>query len=121
MSSNQSYSSSSTYASVSYSYTSSSSSSSSSSADPEGASVRYTESSTTDPTGTTIHRTQEERGKAPYSETTHIPAGGQIEDAGPGSGDSRRIEDVTDEEQARRDKEYEERMEDEYAKREGGA
>ena len=36
-------------------------------------------------------------------------------------GDSGRIEDVTDEEQKDNDRLYEERMEDEYAKREGGA
>jgi hypothetical protein len=37
--------------------------------------------------------------------------------------DARRIQDVTEEEdtQAKRDKQYEERMQDEYAKREGGA
>lgn len=41
---------------------------------------------------------------------------------GNGSGSDRaRIEDVTDEEQKENDRLYEERMEDEYAKREGGA
>lgn len=39
---------------------------------------------------------------------------------GTGLGMGRRIEDVTDE-QKERDRVYEERMEDEYAKREGGA
>lgn len=37
-----------------------------------------------------------------------------------GADTSRRIEDVSDA-QAERDRQYEERMEDEYAKREGGA
>ena len=43
-----------------------------------------------------------------------MPAGGRI---GGGGGDARRIEDVSDD----ADREYEERIEDEYAKREGGA
>lgn len=38
-----------------------------------------------------------------------------------GEGGRGRIEDVTDREQAERDREYEERIEEEYAKREGGA
>jgi len=37
-----------------------------------------------------------------------------------GAGQNRRIEDVSDE-QKERDREYEERIEEEYAKREGGA
>ena len=37
-----------------------------------------------------------------------------------GAGSNRRIEDVSDE-QKERDREYEERIEEEYAKREGGA
>jgi hypothetical protein len=52
---------------------------------------------------------------------------GEVEEAperrignGIGSTGGPRIEDVTDE-QAERDREYEEKMEDEYAKREGGA
>ena len=117
--------------SYSYSYSSTSySSSSASSTDRSGNSYsqRYTQSSTTNPrTGTTIHRTAEETGKPPISETTRIPAGAQI--AGSGAGGllsgrglpddgARRIEDVT---QSERDAEYDERIEDEYAKREGGA
>lgn len=47
-------------------------------------------------------------------------AGRRVE--GAGSADQRRIQDVTDEEeQKKNDRLYEERMEDEYAKREGGA
>jgi hypothetical protein len=52
-------------------------------------------------------------------------AGRRVE--GGSTGDSMRIEDVTDvtditdEERKRNDKGYEEKMEDEYAKREGGA
>lgn len=51
-------------------------------------------------------------------ERTQIPARGQIDS---GTSNQNRIQDVTDEEQKERDKLYEERMEDEYAKREGGA
>lgn len=110
MSNNSQYYSSS-YSSVSYS--------SSSSSDPEGKTARYTQISSTDPQGTTTHRTVEESGKQPYQETTYTPAGGRLESSG-GAGAQGRIEDVTDE-QAEKDREYEERMEDEYAKREGGA
>lgn len=38
-----------------------------------------------------------------------------------GAGQNRRIEDVSEEQQQQRDREYEERIEEEYAKREGGA
>jgi hypothetical protein len=109
MSNNQYYSSS--YSSVSYS-------SSSTSTEPTGKTTRFTQSSSTDPRGTTTHRTAEETGKQPYQETTYTPAGGRLESSGAVT--QGRIEDVTDE-QAERDKEYEERMEDAYAKREGGA
>jgi len=52
-------------------------------------------------------------------ETHHFDSQGRaIESSGQSSA---RIQDVSDEEQAKRDAEYEERMEDEYAKREGGA
>jgi hypothetical protein len=47
-------------------------------------------------------------------------AGRRVE--GTGTSDQRRIEDVTDQEdQKKNDRKYEEKMEDEYAKREGGA
>ena len=75
----------------------------------------YTESTSSNPSGTTIHRTTQEAGKPAISETTRLPSGranAQVE----GMGSNRRIEDVTD-----ADQQYEERMEDEYAKREGGA
>lgn len=45
-----------------------------------------------------------------------MPTGGNAAQQVGGLGNSRRIEDVTD-----ADKAYEEKMEDEYAKREGGA
>jgi len=80
--------------------------------------MRFTESTSTDPRGTTTHRTAEETGKQPYQKTTYTPAGGRLESGAAGS--QGRIEDVTDA-QAEKDRQYEERMEDEYAKREGGA
>lgn len=55
-------------------------------------------------------------------ETRHYdPQGRELLEGGSGSNGSRRIEDVSDAKQAERDAEYEERMEEEYAKREGGA
>ena len=77
----------------------------------------YTEATSSNPSGTTIHRTTQEAGQAPVAETTRLPAGGAAAANQVGGLDNgRRIEDVTD-----ADKQYEERMEDEYAKREGGA
>ena len=91
--------------------------SSSSSTGPDGQpqTRSYTEHiSSDDQRGTTIHRRAEESGKAPIEETRTYPAGRQVADNSAG-----RIEDVSDE-QKQRDEEYEERMEEEYAKREGG-
>ena len=73
--------------------------------------------------GGTVERQSHETGLPSYSETTQIPAQRGI--AAGGVSQDRRIEDVTDaekdKEQEKRDAEYLERMEDEYAKREGGA
>jgi hypothetical protein len=86
----------------------------------------FKESSYTDDQGTTTHRESREPGKQPVTEHFHVPTSGRVEyKSGPAQTDKRiegsRIQDVTDEEQAKRDREYEERIEDEYAKREGGA
>ena len=97
---------------TSQSYSSFSSSSYSSVTDASG--TTYTESVTSNPSGTTIQKTTQRAGELPTSETTRLPADGNQQVEG-GSGD-RRIEDVTD-----ADREYEEKIEDEYAKREGGA
>ena len=94
------------------SYSTFQSSSYSSSTDSAGNS--YTESITTNPSGTTLHRTTQQAGQPAVTETTRMPAGGNAQVEGMGS--SRRIEDVTD-----ADQQYEENIEDEYAKREGGA
>ncbi|KAL8653196.1 MAG: hypothetical protein Q9210_002238 [Variospora velana] len=80
-----------------------------------GSGHSYTEATVSDPSGTTIHRTSQEAGQPAVSETTRLPAGGTAA-VGGGTDSGRTIEDVTD-----TDREYEERMEDEYAKREGGA
>ena len=70
-------------------------------------------------TGGNITRESRETGQPTLTQTRDIPVQGQVE--GSSADTSRRIEDVTDAEQAERDRQYEERMEDEYAKREGGA
>lgn len=63
-----------------------------------------------------MHRTTQEPGQAPREERFQTDGSGRrVED----SGENKRIQDVTDEEENGR--KYEERMEDEYAKREGGA
>jgi hypothetical protein len=62
-------------------------------------------------------------GEPVVREERHYDAQGRELLTGPGAGGAggeRRIEDVSDE-QTQRDREYEERIEDEYAKREGGA
>ncbi|KAI1111592.1 hypothetical protein F5Y14DRAFT_453829 [Nemania sp. NC0429] len=113
--------------SYSYSFYSSSSSSSSSSNTRNGGAPRtttYAERSYTDNTGTRTERMHQLPGERPVYESEERPSGRRLEGgsagagAGAGSGASsqNRITDVTDAE-----KQYEERMEDEYAKREGGA
>lgn len=96
------------------SYSTFQSSSYSSSSDSSG--NTYTESTSSNPSGTTIHRTTQEAGQAPFSETTRVSAGGAAARQVENMDNSKRIEDVTDADQS-----YEENMEDEYAKREGGA
>ncbi|KAI6802313.1 hypothetical protein KC332_g15253 [Hortaea werneckii] len=117
-------SSSSTFSSTSYSYSSSSSSSGG-----QTTGHRVAEQTYTDPSGTTVNQAAQNLGQPMVQETKHYDAQGNqmLEGAGAGRiGGSagampeRRIEDVSDD-QAARDRAYEERMEDEYAKREGGA
>ena len=71
-------------------------------------------------TGGNITRESRETGQPTLTETREIPVQGRVGTSN-GADTSRRMEDVTDSEQAERDRQYEERMEDEYAKREGGA
>lgn len=106
MSSHQS----STFQSSSYSFSSSS---------VNGRTTSHSESTYSDPSGTHVHRASQAPGQAPKEERLQYDnSGRKIEDAGTQG----RIEDVTEKEaQAERDGQYEERMDDEYAKREGGA
>ena len=98
----------------SQSYSTFQSSTYSSSTDSSG--NRYEERTASDPSGTTIHRSTQSAGQAPVSETTRIPAGGAAAQQVEGLNTRGRIEEVSD-----ADKQYEENIEDEYAKREGGA
>lgn len=95
----------------------------------------YTEEQHSNPQGTTVRSTtQNDPNAAPVQETRYFDAGGHeipaeraahrgLGGAAPSSGSSGRIEDVSDQSQHERDVDrlYRERMEDEYAKREGGA
>ncbi|KAI1164853.1 hypothetical protein F5B18DRAFT_613692 [Nemania serpens] len=100
----------------SYSFYSSSSSSSSSRNGGAPQNTTYAERSVTDNTGTRTERMHQLPGQRPVYESSKQPSGRRVEGAGAGAASQNRITDVTDAE-----KQYEERMEDEYAKREGGA
>lgn len=101
---------------TSYSSTSYTTSSSSNGGQPQTKS--YSESANYDSrTGGNIVRESRETGQPTLREHTEIPVQGRVgQGASSGAAADRRIEDVTD-----RDQEYLDRMEDEYAKREGGA
>ena len=98
----------------SQSYSTFQSSTYSSSSDSSG--NYYEERTSSNPSGTTIHRTTQEAGQPAVSETTRVPAGGAAAQQVEGLNSRGRIEDVSD-----ADRQYEENIEDEYAKREGGA
>jgi hypothetical protein len=104
----------STFQSFSTSYSSSS---------VNGQTKSHSETTYSDPSGTRVHRTIQNPGEAAREERFEVDSSGRrVEGEGAGSADQRRIEDVTEQEdQKKNDKLYEERMEDEYAKREGGA
>jgi hypothetical protein len=101
----------STKSSNSYSYSYSSSSSSSNNGQVTG--HRATQQTHTDSSGgTTVTRTTQRLGEPVVQETRSYDSAGQERIIGGNEADnSRRIEDVSD--QAERDREYEERMEDE--------
>lgn len=103
---------SSTFQSFSTSYSSSS---------VNGQTKSHSESTYSDTSGTRVHCTTQNPGEVAREERFEVDnAGRRVE--GAGSGNTRKIEDVTEEEnQKKNDRKYEERMEDEYAKREGGA
>lgn len=92
-------------------------SSSYSSSSVNGRTKSTSETVHSDPTGTRVHRTVQNPGQAPQQEHFEVDNSGKKVE-GARASDSRRIEDVTDHET---DKNYKEKMEDEYAKREGGA
>jgi len=74
---------------------------------------KSSESTSSNPEGTTIHRTTQQPGQAATEETLRLDDSGKVIKEPNSTG---MIEDVSE-----TDKEYMERMEDEYAKREGGA
>ena len=79
------------------------------------------QTSQTDASGTTTQSASQRLGEPVVQEQRQYDPQGRELLSGPAGVDtSRRIEDA-DEEQAQRDREYEERIEEEYAKREGGA
>lgn len=97
----------STFQSTSYSFSSST---------VNGETHSRSEATYSDPSGTRVQRREQEPGQAVREEKfAYDNSGRPLKD----TSDRGRIEDVTDKEQA--DQEYEERIEEEYAKREGGA
>ena len=108
------------------SYTSSSYTSYSSSSTSGGQTTghRYAEQSHTNPQGTTVQTASQKLGEPVYTESRQYDSSGRpmVEGSSVGQGTHRieggRVEDISEQEADRR---YRERMEDEYAKREGGA
>lgn len=77
---------------------------------------RHMQQSHTDSSGnTTVHTASQNLGEPVVQESRSYDAEGRrlVGDVGSGTDTSRRIEDVSDEEQAKRDREYEERIEEE--------
>jgi hypothetical protein len=102
----------------SFSFSSTINSSSSRTTDGQTTSHHSTHQTTSDPVnGTTVRTSTQENGQPAVEQTKHYDSQGRELLEGPGG---RQIEDVSGT-QAQRDAEYEERMEEEYAKREGGA
>jgi len=107
---------SSTFSSSSYSFSSSSSSS-----NGQSTGHRSVQQSHSNPSGTTVQSASQNLGEPVVQQTRRYDAQGrELLEGANDTGAQRRIEDVTDE-QAENDAQYEESMEDEYAKREGGA
>ena len=106
------------YSSTSYSSYSTSSSSSSTNGQTQG--TAYRQETHSNPSGTSVQTTQQNIGQPAVQETRHYdPHGRELLNPANGGNSQGRIEDVTEESDT--DKLYRERMEDEYAKREGGA
>ena len=104
-----------------YSSTNYSSYSSSSSSGGQTTGHRYAEQSSTTPSGSTFQSASQRAGEPVVTESRSYDASGRPLVEGQGGGQSRiesgRVQEI-DDEAARK---YEERIEDEYAKREGGA
>ncbi|KAI1735029.1 hypothetical protein F4680DRAFT_318111 [Xylaria scruposa] len=98
--------------SFSYSFVSTSTSTSRNGGAPQ--TTAYAERSFRDNSGTTTERMRQLPGQAPVYETSERPGNRRV---GGASSTQNRITDVTDS----NEQSYEEKMEDEYAKREGGA
>lgn len=82
---------------------------------------RSMQTSQTDPSGTTVRSAHQNMGEPIVSEQRQYDTQGrELLSGTDGAGANRRIEDVSDE-QKEKDRQYEERIEEEYAKREGGA
>ena len=87
-----------------------------------GQTTSQTQHTYSDNSGTHVYRTSQQPGQAPVEERFEIDSSGRRIAEGSTSGSNQgRITDVTDEQQKENDRLYEERIEDEYAKREGGA
>ncbi|KAI9658169.1 MAG: hypothetical protein M1831_004016 [Alyxoria varia] len=111
----------------SYSSQSYSSYSSSSTSGGQTTGSAYAQQSQTDPSGTKVQTKSQNLGEPVVSETRQYDAQGRpvLESSTASGGDRRiegaRVEDVTDEKDNEAARRYQERIEDEYAKREGGA
>lgn len=113
-------SSSTSYSSVSYSSTTSTSSNG---GPPQVSGERHAQTSQTDASGTKVSTASQILGEPAVTETrTYDQEGRNLIDGATreGVGMGRRIEDISGEQQER-DRMYNERIEEEYAKREGGA
>jgi hypothetical protein len=86
-----------------------------------GQTTSRTQSTYSDNSGTRVHQTSQEPGQAPREERYEIDTSGKRIAEGSSGSNAGRITDVSDEQQKENDRLYEERMEEEYAKREGGA
>lgn len=87
-----------------------------------GQTTSRTQSTYSDNSGTRVHQTSQEPGQAPREERYEIDnSGRRVADGSTSGSNAGRITDVSDEQQKESDRLYEERMEEEYAKREGGA
>ncbi|KAJ4994191.1 hypothetical protein SVAN01_00020 [Stagonosporopsis vannaccii] len=87
-----------------------------------GQTTSRTQSTVTDNTGTRVYQTSQQPGEPLREERFEVDSSGRrLADGSTGGSNAGRITDVTDEEQKENDRRYEEAMEEEYAKREGGA